>query len=561
MRKLFLLVAILAVMLPGSAIFAQTETTDLASLAAFYPDDTLLYVVSRIDDDFRATLDTLVGAVSTAAGQPTTVTDLLNQTMMDGGLEGTYDEVFAPWLGDHAAIGVAPRLDNTEEDLSFYYSLDEEVEPNMAVVQITDSAAAVAYVESVIGDESESGTLGDFTTFRDDDFIIAIGADVMFFGFTEIIEPAISGDFTSLAENSDLAETAALLPESAYNAMIYGNQPATLAFVQSAADAGSEEAAEQVPVIEGASSFAAGATIVDGTTLTIDAATGQARLISLADVTSVNTGFAANIPAGTPLVIHSADLAGIVATAINLAQEAGAGEDVNFAQGEIETAVQGATGLSLQTDIIGWMTSDFALTLGTSESAGDLSSFGSLFAANPVDLAFLADASGNPEAAVAVIDAAETSLNDVLPGLTESEDVQVTYELTREGNTLTLIATDQSGNVPFPVTIILGVNDDNVFFLGTPGATAVVTGGDVAGLDSTDAFAAAAGTLLPEPEAIYFADLATLRVLANAARFAADEEVADTADGVLALFSNATISAATDANGNSLVRATISLAE
>ena len=574
------LLAMVVLCLPLAS--AQVDTDDLTTLANEFPtEEAVLFASIRTDDAFIQQLDGLFAPFYPYADDlppDFTLQMGLDLALEEAEIDGTFDEVIRPWLGDTVGLAAFVNPAAFEGDTTFLSveTVFDDLLPAIAV-QITDKDEAIAFLEMLMEAEGETADIterGDYTVYVVDDVVIAFSDDTaLLYPADEFETDLLSGDFATIADDAIFDTTLASMPQDAYNALIYANTPVILSvFERVAAEPeafGAEEAQETIAFFEqfGFGGVAGGAVILEGDTFTIDTViVDAADYLSAADLGTIDPAFAGLIPATTPFVIHGTNLAASYQAALDVVEQLGDDTDVeelNEGLAEVDQVLQAQVGLNLE-DIVGWMSNDYALTLSLSDTALNSSSIFGLIGANPAELGVLIDASADPAAAVAVVDAVEELLDGPLLGaaLQQTEEPIVDVSLEREGDVLTATVSDETGQVPFPVELRVGVEDD-VFYIGTPGLANAVTAGD-GGLASTDALQDALGVFLPEPYSAYFISVDNLTPLVGIAESFADEEDMDdieTAAELLSLFRHLTISQAVDAENNALVRATITLSD
>ncbi len=581
MRNTLLFVLVIALVLPFAAISAQ-DTVDVTGLATEFPaDDTVVFAAVRVDDAFISSLDsTLAPFYPFVEDLPPgfTIEQGLDLAVMDAGVGTSFAEDIRPWLGDTVAIGLFAdpiTLEDTE-----FLSVEEFTDTLEAVVaiEIADRAGAEAFIEAVLaeqGSDVEADTRGNYTAYEIPfGPLVLVDDDTALIGEEFILAEygLLDGDFASVADSSDFEAAIATLPADDYVSTVYASLPAYRSVVELIAETstdafgGQEDAQEQLDTMDllGLGSISAGATSIGDSTLAIDiVGVGWGSLYQNVDLGSIDPNFASLIPATTPFVIHGTNLRGQFEALTETVSQLDAEDSQEIEDGlaEANETLQAEAGLTLD-DVFGWMVNDYAVILRPSDSAQAATSIFGLIGNNPLDLGVLIDATADPAAAIALVDAIETGLQgELAAAFTGSEEAEVDVELTREGDILNLQIIDNSGQIPFPVDLQVGVADD-VFFIGTPGVASSIVSGD-GGLGSTDSFTAALPTLLEGPVSVYYIDAGNLSSLVEiAASFAeeeADLEDLQTVAEVLALFNHATISQAVDADGNSFGRATISL--
>lgn len=570
------LVSVLSLSVVG--VSAQVASTDLTALAAEFPEDAVFFASIRTDDAFIDELDALLAPFYPYAEDLPpgfTLRDGLDLALIESELGLDFERSVRPWLGNTAAA--AAFVDpNTLADTEFLTTdrVFDNLEAIIAV-EITDRAAAETFFNNAIEaqDADIEATQRGAYTYYEIPFgpVIAIDDDTLLFGeeFIMVETGVLAGDFASLSSSGDLSNTLALLPQSDYNAALYVNVPEIQSVIQTVADTSTdlfgasdaEESLAALNVLE-LGSGVVGFTVLDGRTLTVDLALQNgAALIQEAQIGSVDPNFAAQIPAATPLVLHGTNLNGILQGALDTISELGTETDAQeLEEGitELNDTLQAEVGLTLE-DIIGWMVNDYALLLRPSDSALNATSIFGLLGDNPLDGGILIDASADPAAAVRLVDVIEKIITGELADTITQEEEDVTIDLAREGDILTVTVT--SGELPFPVEVQVGVSND-VFFIGTPGIASSILAGD-GGLGSTSNFEGALSLTLPDTYSLYYADFDNLApVVEILESVAEDEDAADIAllGELLALFDHATLSQSLDTDGNAFTRATITLA-
>lgn len=578
MRKSIVTILSLTFLLTVSVFGAsgQTAVADLTALASEFPaDTTMVYIAVRTDDAFIDELDAVFSPVYPLIEEIPEGFDLragINQAIIDSDLGLTYDDLRA-WLGDTAAIGLFVRPSDLE-DPSFLYAddLTDNLEPVVAL-SITDREAVLAALQALAANDDTELDIEErgAKTVVSIPFgpTVVLSDTTMLLGESELVNGygMVAADFSSLGSDATLGETVNMLPESGYNAMAYVNQAAYVNALQVIAESGSEFAQEDARAgLAGVRNFggaAVGFVILNGNTFTADGVVlageeSPARI--LGGVGSVDLDFAARIPANTPFVIHSTNLKAIYDAGIEAArqvqEETGEG-DVDADLAEANTELEEAAGVTID-DVVGWMVNDYALILGLSEAAENATSIFGLLASNPLELGFVVDASADTAAAVALVDAFERVLNseEVTSQLGANETTTIT--IAREANVISVEIIDNTQQIPFPVTLQVGVVED-VFFIGTEGLTRAVAAGD-GGLTSNAAFQDAGSLLVPDSNAVYFINVEALAALVELATPMMDnEQDAETLATVFALLRHSTLSGSTAEDGSTMFRATITI--
>jgi hypothetical protein len=578
LKKILVFLLLIVMAVPMVGVSAQVPTADLTTLAEALPaNDTLLYAAVRTDDAFIDTLDSALRPFYPLADDlpPNFTLEMgLDFMVQEAGLGTSFNTAVRPWLGDTAAVAAFVPVACAQDPANCNVGSAFDDLGGVMLLSVTNAAAAgdtLTSLATMNNVQISTEQRGAYTVYSAPgvDEVFAISDTRMIVGESSVVDHynLLSGDFGTLGGNADLNSTIGLLPNgTGYNAVGYLNQPAYAAAYANIAAANDmaqfSEAADTIAFLELSGSLGFGAVIINGDTFTVDvAAAGE---ISLPNIGAINPAFANNIPSGTPLVVHSTNLAGLYELSLD-ALERFAEEDPDSNPEDIRTGVafadnllRGFVGLGVD-DLIGWMTSDYALILNGSEAVLNGTATPQTLEENPVDLAFLADAAGDPAAAVAVVDGIEAFVNgDFVASLTDRDDAEFSVTTTRNGDVLSVVLTDLTASVPFPVELQFGVQN-GVFFIATPSMVQAANSGD-GGLGGTAAFGTATGVLLPESNAVYYVDFANLMPILRAVQQIdpGDDDLAD-AIVLFDLLESATFSGAVDGNNVSRARATITL--
>lgn len=547
MRKLFALL-IVTVALIGAVFVpvAAAPAADVAQLAAYFPEDTALFAAARTDDDFIATLDTVVGTLAEALPRGSlpvsSARELLNFLSISVDPEGDFDSVFRSWLGDTAVVGI----------LSFETGRGSDPATILAA-EITDQAGAEMYLEATGVTEGYTREERDgaviytprlrmggqpFVIVREDALLISMGADNV---------EAAGVQSAPLSENAAFIDTLARLPQASYNAVIY-NDFVNIFNQMSAAAPLPEEFAALYGAL-GPQVY--GATIVDGRSLTIDVVATYTDLAALEAVSGdmsatspVDMALADHVMAGTPLVILANNGAGAqpleqLETVIESFSEQGmmTEQDMrDFRQGLffIETGIRGITGMEPD-DVFGIFAGDVALTLGLSAAASDAADMAALGESLPVEFGLIAVPTDGAMAE-ALVEGLATNLSDFV-----AENLTIARDEIGGANALVLTV-EASADTPFPIELVIATNGD-VIAAGTRRtvefALAPAAG---AGLSSDPAFIEAMATLLPDSIAIAYAAGEGFQPLARVVAADSNSSDGENLGILLSLISSASIS-------------------
>ena len=567
LQKITMFLTVLLLTLATFGTSAQVATADLTILAdLFTAEDTYIFASIRADDDFVATLDgyaAQIGAETDLYGEELDLSTALDQAVTEAQLGDDFETAIRPWLGDTVGLGfmLSPFAD--PENLE---NLSSELLPTFAA-ELADVEAGQAALVSLFtnqeGREPTEGTIGDFTTFtfifdqesgepRASDIMLAFTDDAVLVGQYAQISVLVMEGKTPLTAYEDFNTTVGLLTEDAYNVLSYGNQP----LAATALDATLENLAEdsfrreqletEREFYQNTGSFVVGARIEEERIFNIEVAVngrGGETLFSVLDTGAVDFAFAENITTRFPLVIHLTNLAGFIDESIVAANEIN--EDSGEAVDQANEASRTAIGLSLE-EIYGWMVNDYAIVFGPSVQASDASGINDYITDLPLEFGILIDPSADEATAVRVVDAVETVMREQLAPAAEGT---AEFTIEREGDLITVTAIDQTGNVPFPLSVNFGLTG-GAFVLATPGVLMEGTP-----LPEGETFQAAAGTLVVDPTSVFYIDFKPLVPFLRP--LAPLDPSVGTSVSVLDLLDFATISSTIGADGNGYAKAVI----
>ncbi|MBK8138561.1 MAG: hypothetical protein IPK52_22585 [Chloroflexi bacterium] len=542
----FLLLAILALgAMPAQAV----EPADgVFGTARYVPSNAKGFLALRTDDEFLGSLEavlTRAQALLSDLGMPDSETKNIRQVLAETlGAPSVGDiEAVLAWSGDTITVAFDRRT-------------GQDVAEMMYVIPLVDRATAEQYVTSNFGSNiSLLGTFGRFTVYESTtqrNFLLF--ADDVMMNLVNITADQMSviaaGNYPLLSGEPAFTSAVSALPSESYSVGLWASGEAF---------AGTEAA----PIL-GELTLAAGATQLDGSTYAIDVA--AIPLTPMLPPLTINPDFAAHIPETMSAVIHGADLAALVNTALNLAEQS---------TGEPTRATL-AGGFALAgldfSEFLSWIKGDFAL-VGRLDARSILPSLlgtPANFRGLPgaFDAALLIEAV-NPARAQAF--AATLSAIFRSSAAQGAEGLAVSDE-TINGIALTVVTAESTlpNNVTLSLEFALGASDQ-VFALGTAGAVrAVFSGG--ASVMQNEVYSGAAGSWLPDPTTVWTLDGLTA---ANLGTFAyltltpvtADEPLpkAEQVSAVMNRFAafvrHATLSTSVSDAGAMLLRATITLGE
>ncbi len=362
MKKLsVLLLAALMLVVVSPTARALDLSTGPASMARFFDANTSIFIALRIDDAY---LDTLSGILNRALGNlppniaPAQRFDLRAQLEeLLTTTQGLNLAEIRSVIGDDVALGVIDIEAFAES------SNTSNLRGIAFAVPLRDSETLLSLLRAQNQPTEERA---GFTIVRPDrETVIAIGEEVMYIA-PEGTDLPLGTRMATLRDSERFQNSAAAMPADRYNIYIY------------VAYADLFRALERTSAAQGilpsnlttllADSITMGATILDDSVLTLDVVSSVTPQQALGVFTTpITPDFAAFIPNGVDLLIWGADLNTYVNYLIDILPEAlSAGTGVQpgeFAR-EVENALSDftrTTGLNLRTDILSWMTGDFAI--------------------------------------------------------------------------------------------------------------------------------------------------------------------------------------------------------
>jgi hypothetical protein len=524
MKKIALLALLLILALGIFVLPAAAQAQDLTTLAGYLPADAPLYLGFRTDDAFIAKLDTLaskLGALIPGGMMSGSLQEMLDQLATQIQPGGTFATTIRPWLGDTAAIG--------------YYTLDPSTDqPYTIVFSIKDQDKAEALFNNLLSSEdyavkegtgysvySPKSTLSSQPNyiFRSD--VLIVTSD------TALVE-AGGVESKKLTDNSDFSTAVGLLPASQYNGIIYADTPKLLSGAMEARMNDQMSMSDAAGMQMFTSMFntikpmAFGLTILDDRSLTIDVvapfdASASGSLMMSNAGKPVNPTFVQHLLAGTPLVAQGTDLydnyQNSIANLRALAQNMPSDSTSDMKPQDVETAlwglgfvVRGLTGLET-TDALGWMTGDYAMTLGFTPAFSDATNIFGAMGSMPIEFGVIVEAT-DASAAQKVFDGLTRSLIG-LP----SKDVTVKQE-TLDSGAKALSFTMQNSEMPFPIEL-MAATGNGVFAVGTPRTVNAALDPKNPGLSADPAYAEASKYLLSDANSVLYLSGSGLKPVAR----------------------------------------------
>lgn len=614
MRK-FLFVILLIVLalgiLPVSAAPpAQMPADELAALAKYFPAESPLFATIRTDDAFIETLDGLLASILGKLPEGLIPPQVALRALLDMGsqqvAQGDFTTAVRPWLGDTVAVGFLNAIPT---------GLGGSPEASV-VIGIRDRAAATEFMhnfllrmnaadEIIINDDVDG-----FTVFRPADTaesgIVAINDEAMI--VAGMITAVPIGGFMNgpLSEDAHFQESTALLPAGGYNGLL---------FLKTSDLLGPAASFMAPPGVDGEAfagligSQVVGLTLLDGRSLVADVAwnMGDAGVLeslgmNTAAAVPVDPAFAAYLPGNASLVLHGANFKGLYDNLVTSMRAQMPSAEFDQQMEQARAALRNFMQLDLDEDVLSWLTGDFAFFMSL-----DLDSLLDAFFVSmesgaqltmnrlPFDFGLVIEAT-DPAKAQRVA----TAIGSLLPvAANQSPEASVTQQQIG-GTDVTVLSmpVPLSPQMSVPFELVLGANE-NIFLLASRPAAEMILSGTNA-LSGSAAFSEAASYLLPGSTSVWYADstgmltlssLPTLVLLGPAignvfdnivaelenptarptktaeeieaerqAQLAQNRMVMDTIQAVRQMINSGTISSATTADGDVLLRFVITFA-
>jgi hypothetical protein len=327
MRKLLLtfgLIALLGlILLPVSAApRAQVTTDDLLSFAADAPYAAPFYAAVRLDSGYIETLDGVLAQITAALPEGVVPEGLSLATLLDAlslTLTNTeFNEGLRPLVGDVGAVALG-SLDSYLD-----YDYDNDVLPLAVYLAITDRTITTALVENLLNAQFQPEDVaredrGDDTLLVVEDLgiFLTISDDTLTFATS----PVMLSNNGGLSAFTPFNETFAALPAESYNAVVYVDAAYfSSALLGSTRYLNDQDRLTRLVIGRALGTWAAGATLLSGDTLTGDLALRPGNLAGLealgidltGSTTPVNPTLLARLPADTALAWHGSDVGGVV---------------------------------------------------------------------------------------------------------------------------------------------------------------------------------------------------------------------------------------------------------
>jgi hypothetical protein len=586
------LIAALLMMTVWPTPTTSADFDSLVSLAERYPANAVGFWAGRVDNDTIFSLDEIYRGLARRVRGGANEDDLSIRVALDDWADEiqpgeTFKTLFRPWLGD--TMATAYFID-AETDLMADGFFDFNNLPRVWMIESIDAEVAVdfwnvylSYYEREFEMTEQDGVVRFVVPAQEWDFDSETGRvygehgrydvvildDVIVGGTPRFVDRVLTGDFgPSLIDDDTFNETLELFTENDYAAMQYINIRAAVEILADVNDVKIDLSSFEGQL----GGQAGGLTMIDERTLTVDYVQYTQNLDQFGFVFDnlgmIDPNFARHIPADAPFVFHGTNLQGVYQVLRTNAEAyfrlTGENEDETGTEGidAFAADLEAETGVSFEEDILSWMVNDYALFLDFRPRVEDASSAFDLISDLPVDVGVALDVTANPAAAAQLIPVVETALMKQLatmdPQALAGTDVAMEREQIAGAEALVITVTDQTGNIPFPIEVVMASNEE-ILVVGTRASVVEMLSGE-GGLASDEEYLDAQQFLVPQTEELAFIGFPNLLRLVNAANAVAGEETSKYFEDILRLFSHWTISFGADDEQNLRLRFSITVA-
>ncbi len=350
----FLIVALMLTLSVSASELSAVD--DLAALARYAPEDSVLFAAMRIDDEFIDTMQAMQARTNELLSQmmpfggteQLNIRDILDQAAMEA-FGGSFAEAVRPWLGDHMSMAIG-AVDASEPGV-------------VVAIEITDKAATLAALQSLPNVPEPVEGANGFTIFEGESMgpdlrngLVAVGDSVIL--ITNIFDSIPQEPPSTLAESDVFRNTLSQLPEPSYWGIAYLDLPLLL---KAMPDPDSEMLRDYVtanygPMAIGASLRNSRVSLMD----IVQTTTQQGAM----NFTPVNLEFAEKyVPADVSMLIHGRDINTMYHSLLGLlSQIARFNGDTSDMQSNLQEAyaqISSFLGMEFPDEVLGWMNSDF----------------------------------------------------------------------------------------------------------------------------------------------------------------------------------------------------------
>ncbi|HRF94527.1 MAG TPA: DUF3352 domain-containing protein, partial [Aggregatilineales bacterium] len=428
-----------------------------------------------------------------------TLQSLLDQAVQNGEIGLNFNSAIRSWLGSNASIGLGTRLDGRGLDVLVAIAVTNKDEASKFV-----QANFISYPEDWTQSEESGFTLWTYYYPSDEpqnQQVIALGNDVLYFATSRFLLP-LTAPSSPLSGDAKFTATLNTLPAGNYNVTAYGNIDTLIGAARL-----DGQVLRAINALGVNGSFAAGATILDGRSFTVDmvikpSTTGETAFKAIS--TPIDLDFARFMPENTIAMVQGSNLKQAYDIGLNLIRTtATGGQLVDNALTQVNSAMS-IIGLNLQTDILEWLTGDYAIY-----ASADINRIVNIIS-NPTSF------SGNDFGAEVGILIKATNgdkarnLVERLAGLLNLAGGQVGLQVTREQiGGANAIVIDLSGQ-GVPMKFVIGANND-ILVIGTYNSAKNALEGN-GRLNGFGRYQDARGYMLPNTTILAYLDREVLQI-------------------------------------------------
>ncbi|MCL4252494.1 MAG: DUF3352 domain-containing protein [Anaerolineae bacterium] len=428
-----------------------------------------------------------------------TLQSLLDQAVQNSGIGSNFNSSIRSWLGNNAAIGGGIGFDGRSADV-------------LVAIAITNKTEALNFVRANFirypedWTESQNGDFTIFTYYYPSDEpeatrqAIAVSNDGFYIASRGALLPT-SAPSSPLSGDSKFTSALSVLPAPSYNITMYANIDTLLTAARLEG-----QVLRAVNALGMNGTIAGGATILDGRSFTVDVAikpstTGQTAFTAIS--TPIDLDFARFMPQNTLLMAQGSNLKQAYEVGINLLRSSATGAEIVDQALQQISAATSIVGLNFQSDIIDWLTGDYAIYV-----SADINRVLSLIS-NPSG-ALSGDFGVEAGLLIKVTDGAKASnIVERLAGVLGLAGGQIGLRVDREQiGGANAVVIDLSGQ-GLPLKLVIGANND-VLVMGTYNSARDALNG-AGGLNGVGRYQDARGYMLGNSTTLAYIDREALQ--------------------------------------------------
>lgn len=284
----------------------QADTAQAPIENAFFanqmPAGAIVYASIRTSDayfdEIDAILNQLVTQLNTVIPMPqissetVNIRALLNQAVGNLRLEGDFETLIRPWLGDNIAVGT-------------YLNMENMLPSTLVAVDIANRELAEAFIENISRGFLVVNVEGNFTVYGGEnaDVYIALNDEALYISNIREFIPFNGAPADNLSNDPQFMTAITALPAPSYNILVTSDTSALLQL------SNNSQEAQMLSALLPDAYTAIGATIVDGVSPTIDVVQIglPEEILNLINV-PLDSEFTQYIPTNATGVIHVTNL-------------------------------------------------------------------------------------------------------------------------------------------------------------------------------------------------------------------------------------------------------------